>query len=339
MSLPTNITSADQYDAGTKDPKQARAQLKGLHDDVVQINDHLKASPLLSPATPLGIGDGLESASGNLRVQLQANPGIARAASGLALDIEGLTALSSPAVGDLLAIRDASAGARRKITLEDLLKVIDALAEETAPDDADKLLLYDASGAVVKKVRADKIGGGGWETYGTDFSASQTSGSLDISAAFGSSYGEYEIYVEDLWVQPDNQIAAEVKTSSGWETTNTDYAMDKAVFRDGSTVSLVASHFQSTKRVDLFNLSASDNINGAGWLGTINIRNANETDAITIIDCHGIYRSGGLSTPYQIRSRFYFKPARAITGFRFIADAGNLDCDRVRVRRRQYTGG
>ena len=74
------------------DPKQARAQLAGLRADVETINEHLKNSPFLSPASPLGIGDGLESSGGNVRAKLDSSPGLARAASGLRLDATALTA-------------------------------------------------------------------------------------------------------------------------------------------------------------------------------------------------------------------------------------------------------
>ncbi len=332
MSLPSSITSADQYDAGSKDPKQARAQLKGLHDDVVQINDHLKASPLLSPATPLGIGDGLESASGNLRVQLQADPGIARAASGLALDIDGLTALSAPAVGDLLAIRDASAGARRKITLEDLLKVIDALAEETAPDDADKLLLYDASGAVVKKVRADKIGGGGGWEFAADFTANNTATTLDLSSAFSDDHRAYELLIDQL--QPfsaSGLISLEVKTASGWETGN-DYTTGRVAFSGSNNVSNSRNHLATS--IDLSGGVAVSSTTTSGMSGRVLILDTRDTGRESVIQSRVNFNgSGGVF--YNVDLIGSFNAARAITGARLVSGSNNLE-GKVRVRRQKY---
>ena len=191
MSLPSSITSASAYDAGSDDPKQARAQLKGLHDDVEAINDHLKASPLLSPATPLGIGDGLEASAGNLRVQLDSNPGLARAAAGLSLDVNGLTAETAPAAADLVALYDVTAAAHRKMTLQNLLKVINALTEDTAPDKtADFLLAYDTSAGLPKKVKPSNLSSGAWVDLGTV----EASSNATVDITFNSDAYE-EVYI------------------------------------------------------------------------------------------------------------------------------------------------
>lgn len=74
------------------------------------------------------------------------------------LDITGLTAETSPAVDDELAIRDVSTSTNDKITLANLLKVLNALTEDTDPDfNADFLLSYDASAAAAKKVKLASI--------------------------------------------------------------------------------------------------------------------------------------------------------------------------------------
>lgn len=75
------------------------------------------------------------------------------------VDINGLSALTAPATADELPIYDASAAANKKITLENMLKVINSLTEDTAPDmAADFLLTYDASAGAVKKALANKVG-------------------------------------------------------------------------------------------------------------------------------------------------------------------------------------
>jgi hypothetical protein len=67
--------------------------------------------------------------------------------------ISGATAETAPAVDDLLLLSDTSASTVDKITLENMLKVVNALTEDTNPDlNADYLLSYDASAAAVKKV-------------------------------------------------------------------------------------------------------------------------------------------------------------------------------------------
>lgn len=72
-----------------------------------------------------------------------------------------LTQLTAPAVGDQLALADASASdLEKRITLEDMLKVIDALTEDTAPDtSADYVVTYDTSDSGAKKVALNVLGG------------------------------------------------------------------------------------------------------------------------------------------------------------------------------------
>ena len=50
MTLPSSIGSASHFDQGSDDPKQARAQLKQIRDDIETINEHLKLSPFIARA-------------------------------------------------------------------------------------------------------------------------------------------------------------------------------------------------------------------------------------------------------------------------------------------------
>lgn len=68
------------------------------------------------------------------------------------LDINGGTAETAPAVADLLALYDASAAANRKMTLENVLKVINSLTAETSPAIDDELALYDLSATATDKI-------------------------------------------------------------------------------------------------------------------------------------------------------------------------------------------
>lgn len=58
-----------------------------------------------------------------------------------------LAELTAPASGDFLPIYDVSAVANLKITLANVLKVINDLAAETIPAADDKLVIYDTSGS------------------------------------------------------------------------------------------------------------------------------------------------------------------------------------------------
>lgn len=71
-----------------------------------------------------------------------------------------LTANTSPAVTDLLTITDDPSGtaSTQKIELSNLLKFINGLTEDTAPDaNADYLATYDASAGAVKKVKPENL--------------------------------------------------------------------------------------------------------------------------------------------------------------------------------------
>jgi hypothetical protein len=69
---------------------------------------------------------------------------------------DGVTAETAPAVGDLILLSDVSLTPDdgRKMTLENMLKVVNGLTEDTDPDaTADFLLTYDATASGVKKVK------------------------------------------------------------------------------------------------------------------------------------------------------------------------------------------
>jgi hypothetical protein len=101
-------------------------------------------------ATPVAVSEG-----GTGAVTASA----ARTALDVSQAINSLTAETAPALADSVAIYDASAAADRKMTLENALKVLDALTEDTAPDaGADFLLAYDTSAAGAKKAKSHSFG-------------------------------------------------------------------------------------------------------------------------------------------------------------------------------------
>lgn len=63
-------------------------------------------------------------------------------------------ALTAPAVGDTLVVYDLDATANKEIALSDMLKVVNGLTEDTAPDKtADFVLSYDDSASAAKKIK------------------------------------------------------------------------------------------------------------------------------------------------------------------------------------------
>lgn len=79
--------------------------------------------------------------------------------------ITELTANTTPAVTDLLVIEDDPGGTpdTQKITIENLLKVVNDLTADGSPDKAaDYLLAYDTSAGAAKKVLMSLVDSGGW---------------------------------------------------------------------------------------------------------------------------------------------------------------------------------
>lgn len=73
--------------------------------------------------------------------------------------INALTAETSPATDDVLAMYDTSEGAANSMTFANFLKVLNALTEDTSPDgSADFLLSYDTSASANKKVKPSSLG-------------------------------------------------------------------------------------------------------------------------------------------------------------------------------------
>lgn len=78
----------------------------------------------------------------------------------MAIKESNLTTITSPASGDKIRIIDDPSGTplSRNITIENLLKIINSLTEDTAPSgSADFLLEYDTSTAAAKKVKPDTL--------------------------------------------------------------------------------------------------------------------------------------------------------------------------------------
>lgn len=69
--------------------------------------------------------------------------------------VAALTAETTPAADDVVVLGDTSESKGNKMTLQNMLKVINSLTEETSPDNTnDFVLLYDASSGTAKKLKA-----------------------------------------------------------------------------------------------------------------------------------------------------------------------------------------
>ncbi len=171
-TLPADASKTNT-DAGTDDPKQALlTDLAAIIDKFNLLKGALGAGAQLNLAanggvesltqaggTPddlaikLATDPGLQLTAGGLITLLAAASGLQLTAGGLKFNINSLTALTSPAVADTLAVYDATAADNRRITFSNFLKVINLLTEDTTPDTAaDFVVAYDASTSLAKKV-------------------------------------------------------------------------------------------------------------------------------------------------------------------------------------------
>jgi len=111
-------------------------------------------------AATLTAGAGLTGGgdlSANRTFDVGAGTGILANANDVELNITGLTAETAPATGDEVPVEDVSVPAKRKMTLANILKVINVLTAETAPAVDDELLLYDLSATTADKITLANI--------------------------------------------------------------------------------------------------------------------------------------------------------------------------------------
>lgn len=132
--------------------------------------------------------------------------------------ITDLTAETAPAVGDLVPISDVSAVSGRKITLQNLLKVINSLTEDTAPDkSADFVLTYDTSASAVKKakpINVDVLPSGVIAPYG---GSTAPTGWLecDGSAVSRTTYANLFAAISTTWGAGDESTTFNLPPSAG----------------------------------------------------------------------------------------------------------------------------
>lgn len=116
--------------------------------------------------------------------------------------ISEMTADTAPAITDLLVhVADPSTTpVTKKITISDVLKAINGLTEDTAPDTlADFVLTYDTSASAAKKVKPVYLG-----ALGTDNDGSMYNGKLSVTVA-------------------SNNITVALKTLAGSDPTSSDF--------------------------------------------------------------------------------------------------------------------
>ena len=287
----------------------------------------------------LGLGDlatadlaadpGLELTGDNLRAKITV--GIKRIAAGLSLDIAGLTAVTAPATGDAVPIEDVSVPGRRKITLANLLKVINGLTEDTAPADGDFLLEYDVSAGTVKKVRKDKLGGGGAWTWLATVTAVNAA-TAEFTTGINSTYDQYVIVGTDINPATDNTnlwIRTDSNGGASFDAGASDYSWAVDGVRFESTMQVLddidAAATQIVANTDITN-KGLDNGTSSGSNIIVYIHNPSGTTYHKMLT----WQLGGVvySDPtgvFIINGVGKRAATAAINAIQFLMSSGNLD--------------
>lgn len=164
--------------------------------------------------------------------------------------VTGKTAETSPAIDDLLLLSDTSeSAALNKMTLQDMLKVINGLTEDTSPDrTADYLLSYDASASAVKKILMGRAG----VVSGT--STVTTSGTSVTITGLPSNLSLIALMLNGVSTNGSSSLMLQLGDSGGIETTG--YNSNSSVITTG-----VATTFYNSG-IGIRTSSAPDTVGG-----------------------------------------------------------------------------
>lgn len=170
--------------------------------------------------------------------------------------VSGQTAETAPAVDDVALLGDTSAGAPRKMTLANLLKVVNSLTEDTTPDSAaDYVLTYDASASGVKKAKPRSL-----RTLAPMTAQAASGTSIDFTS-IPAGVNRITIAFAEVSTNGTSAIQVQLGDSGGVETagyatstwtantSNTNYTSG-FVFRVGSVAAMTVSGSLVLTRVD-----------------------------------------------------------------------------------------
>lgn len=292
MSLPASITAASEYDAGTDDPKQARAQLKSLRDELAQVLAHLQAFSLTAPSTPVAIGQGLEVSGGNLVSKLD-GASLAKSAAGLKVadDGVGLAQLEAATAGDLLYWEGAGDPARlAKGSDGEILKLASGLPS-WAPDDS------------------------GWSLVSAATWASGATLSVALHPAAGFTQ---ELELVGLYASSNANL--DIDFSDDGEATYETGIVERTLYHINSAGTITGN---ATTGADNIPVTASNDVHAAAasaLFGRVTLRRSQDT-GYTFVEWDVEFRDTS-STPRGVHGRGRLVLASAITHVRFSWSAG-----------------
>lgn len=234
--------------------------------------------------------------------------------------ITQLAANTTPAVGDLLALVDDPAGSpsTQKITLQDMLKVLNALTADGTPDTAaDYLLSYDASASTVKKVLMNLVGAAGVtsgpQSFGDNYVITPLVASNNLTVALKTIAGADPSSSDKITVRIGNtkrEITAATSytknAATNWHNAGSaelagkpiDFAV-YAIQETGAAAGTKIGHsriFHAKTMGDFVNTTTSEKYIAGSWT------NFNATDEVEVIGRFRAQLSAGAGYNWSIAS-------------------------------------
>lgn len=207
----------ENFDAGTDDPKQSFTELAAnvdLYNTLV--------NTLLKALSEADAGDGLLVTAGVAAVDLAADPGLEFSTAKLRAKIAATNPGLVRNANGLAALVAAARGV--KITSSGLEIDIPGLTEDTSPDlAADFIPIYDASGAVIKKVKPENIGSPAGLTLIQNQSVSSSVASVDFTSGIDSTYDLYMLVITGASSTTSSVVTLRISISSAFKSGSLNY--------------------------------------------------------------------------------------------------------------------
>jgi hypothetical protein len=236
----------------------------------------------------------------------------------ITIDINGTAALTAPAVADEALVYDATAGANRKITLQDLFEIVNVFAEDTAPDQvADFVLTYDTSASTVKKVLPYRL-----SSYLT--SGSMSGASLDLAIDTYTSYKTLVLILRDVVPATDGATPWLRVSDDGGATFEADASDYRWVHRSEELATVESNAVVGDGADSEIELSSGiGNASGEFCSITITIENPAGTSLNKMFHWNGL-RLNASGANFALYGWGMFLANDDITDLRFMFSTGNI---------------
>jgi hypothetical protein len=234
--------------------------------------------------------------------------------------ISGQTAETAPATDDEVIISDTSAGANRKMTLANFLKIINALTVDSTPDGAaDYIMSYDASASAAKKILLNKVGA---MVHLSTQTISSSQATVDFTG-IDSSYDDYMLVIKDLIPVTDSShlwMRVSEDNGSNFKSGASDYKYAVGYGVQGASDGALGS----SGAAQMLLANTLGNASGETFCGEIRFFNPAGSSKKKIFTGNYVYTSGDDNFLANHFGGCYFGSANAINAIRLLMSSGNI---------------